>query len=252
MLLLVGGQVWGQDTVTIYTNDTIKVLIIEKKDKVSKSLDTLDWCDYKKVGLYYWITEVESTNNGFLKITGYKTLQSKETSSFIFRFSDRNKIFSITTRKLSFPGTVSLVTVPFKTRYPNKYIDYSQSYAKLDNVGLNFGIYKPFKDRYFYDGHKSQHALEFGFLLSPFIEEIDEDNTKPNFNVDRTSNQIFISAGITATYTYNDLTFIIVPFGLDIGLTSTASSWIYNNKPWIGFGIGISPKIFAQKLNTEK
>jgi hypothetical protein len=119
----------------------------------------------------------------------------------------------------------------------------------LTNIGLNLDLAKIEMARYFSNGKKSTHRFSFGFWSAPSVEELDSTFTLGHLAKDVKSKQLFVSAGITISYSYNGISFVFVPAGWDFGTSTIGKNWVYHKQRWWGFGIAISPKIFATVLN---
>src|SRR6218665_1564863 len=142
----------------------------------------------------------------------------------------------------SFRPKFAIVTVPFKIRPAIRDTIPAKAIADLKNVGISTNIYNLKLDRYLWNGTKTSHRFTAGILLAPSVEEVGPA-TSDN-KVTKASNQMFLSAGLSLSYSYGDMSFVLIPIGTDIGLTRLAQKSIYNMKPWFGFGIGLSSKFF--------
>lgn len=144
--------------------------------------------------------------------------------------------------KYSWRPYLSLVTIPFKIRPA---IDtFSQNVQTgLTNAGIATNIFNYKLTRYFNSGKQSTHQFGIGIIIAPTAEELSPENT--NRFVNKKSKQLFISAGLSLTYTYNDITFAIIPAGFDFATTTDGKKYVYNKKQWWGFGIGITTKLFG-------
>jgi hypothetical protein len=137
---------------------------------------------------------------------------------------------------------LAIITVPFKVRGAVDTVA-SKAQAGLTNIGLSFNIANYRMDRYFSTGTKSTHTLSGGIFVAPNVEEISPETTRKL--VKAKSSQLFISTGLTVTYSYGDVSFLIVPVAFDFGTTNSVKKYIYDGKYWWGFGIGISTKLFG-------
>ncbi|SDQ79050.1 hypothetical protein SAMN05421664_2601 [Chryseobacterium soldanellicola] len=144
-----------------------------------------------------------------------------------------------TNRIITYRPQVSLLTLPIKIR--PKTDDYSSSaYSGLDNIGINVDFISFQWNRYFSTGRNSSHRIGAGLLIAPAVEEMTAENTK---NQVANNKQFFVTTGLAFNYSYNKLTFTVVPVGFDIATNSAGKEWIYNKKYWWGFGIGVDLKI---------
>jgi hypothetical protein len=130
--------------------------------------------------------------------------------------------------------------------------------AGLSNLGFNLDLGKYQIDRYFSSGKKSTHKFSIGVWAGPSVEELDSVYTNGGKGAlgtvpgkSATSKQFFVSTGLTISYSYNDISFVIVPLGKDFATSSLGKEWIYNSEWWWGFGIALSPKIFGAILNGK-
>lgn len=212
-----------------------------------------------------YVTKVESTDN-ILTVSGYRNLKPDDNSSNVFMKKkvelQQGEVLSVNewsylgTWKHWKPWPVSIITVPFKIRpgiTSNGNYFKSNASAGISNVGFNLDLVKYQKDRYFATGKKSSHKFSLGFLVTPGVEDLDSVYTngalgKAPGKLEK-SKQLFISAGFTISYSYNDISFVIVPYARDFGTSTTGKQWIYHDERWWGFGIAISPKIFSTILN---
>lgn len=231
---------------------TIKVQLIPAPELV---YTVTDYFGNNKLKLRQ-ISKIESTNNT-LVLTGYN--QSKTTAirkveleeGEVFALKDCSALWNSKHWK---PLPLSLITVPFKIRpgvtFKNNKI--SSSATLGTNIGVNLDLIKRQIDRYFISAKKSTHKYGLGFFASPSIEELESANTDNFLNALGTkSKQLFISTGLTISYSYNDISFIVVPRGWDIATSTLGKNWAYGGRRWWGFGIGVSPKIFSTVLNGK-
>jgi len=65
---------------------------------------------------------------------------------------------------------------------------------------------------------------------APTVEELDNQQTRSTLRTTEKSKQLFLSFGLTASYTYNNLVFTFVPAGFDFATSSLGNDWIYNRK----------------------
>lgn len=212
-----------------------------------------------------YVTKVESNNN-VLTISGFKKITATDCTKqdlFLKRTVElkRGKAFAVTEWSWVFnwhhwkPIPISITTVPFKVRPSvlayGKVFDGSAT-SGITNLGFNLDLGKVQMDRYFSNGKKSTHKLSIGIIATPSVEDLDSTFTNgANGKIGKAagkmekSKQLFISTGLTVSYSYNDISFVFVPVGIDYSTTTIGKSWVYNKQRWWGFGIAISPKIFA-------
>lgn len=143
----------------------------------------------------------------------------------------------------SFRPKFAIVTVPFKIRPAVRDTIPAKAIADLKNVGISTNIWSVKLDRYQWDGTKTTHRFTGGILLAPNVEEVGP--TTSDGLVKKATNQMFLSTAVSITYSYGDVSFVIIPYGRDLGLTRLAQKSIYHNKFWFGFGVGLSTKFFG-------
>jgi hypothetical protein len=179
------------------------------------------------------ITDVKMSNDT-LFVKGFKNDNIFGTYEKKMAFGD---LYS--NRTIIYYPKFSLLTLPIKIR--PKTNDYSSSaYSGLDNIGVNIEFVSIQWDKYFSTGRTSSHRISTGILFAPAVEEITADNTK---NKVANNKQLFITTGIGFNYSYNKLTFTMVPMGFDFATSTAGKEWIYNGRYWWGFGIGVDLKI---------
>lgn len=145
--------------------------------------------------------------------------------------------FSKWEEKLSFTA----LTIPFKIRSS---IDTFPALVetKISNIGLFLG--KSYSTtRYFFDGTSSKINFTGGVFLAPTAISLSSSNVKNDF--DKEINQLGISTGVGVSFSFKNIS-LFAAFGSDIGLMSeTQKNWIYQEKPWIGFGIGLDTSLLS-------
>jgi len=177
-----------------------------------------------------------TSEGGILNINGYSGNNFLSTRVLL----TPTQVLAIS--KSSFRPHLSLVTIPFKVRSSIDTIPQNVQ-TGLTNAGIGLNIYNYKLTRYFSSGNKSTHLFGFGFIFAPAAEELSPDNTRKYVN--KKSKQLFVSTGVSFAYTYNDLTFMLIPAGFDFATTTDGRNYIYNKKRWWGLGIGISTKLFG-------
>lgn len=118
--------------------------------------------------------------------------------------------------------------------------------SDLKNIGVNVDFISWQWDRYFAIGKTSTHRASLGILATPLVEELTEKNTK---NKTDASKQLFTSFGLSLNYSYNKLTFTLIPLGFDFATNTAGKEWVYNGKYWWGFGLGVDLKILEGVFN---
>jgi len=215
----------------------------------SQEKKTYKLSDYLNNHKFDYLSEVES-NKDTLTLYGYKnggnsTLLKRKVKL------DRDEVLGVNEWSWIFnkghfkPLPISITTVPFKVR-PEQDEFKTNTTSGISNVGLNFDLGRWKTERYFASGKKSTHKFYGGVWVAPAVEELDSIQTRGFLTSGTKSKQLFISTALTVNYTYNNLTFTFVPFGFDFATSSTGKIWVYNERRWWGFGIGLEPKF----LNT--
>src|SRR5436190_5798458 len=225
--------------------------IIYSRSQYIMSYDQLDY-----------VVKVESADN-ILTISGYKNHGYTKRKVLL----EQNQVLGITEKNYVFgkgylnSAPFSLVTVPFKirpnvnvtlhkTNTPKDTIFTATAMSGITSLGINIDIVKKTTDRYFASGKKATHKIGIGIFLAPGVEELNSSVIMDTSLVgDKKSKQFYISGGISIFYSYNGITFFVVPAALDWAPSSLGKQWIYNKKFWWGFGIGLSPTIFNQVFN---
>lgn len=178
-----------------------------------------------------------TSTGGILNVGGYDVA-----GNYVTRQVALGPTEVLAVSKASLRPYLSLVTIPFKIRPA---IDtFSQNVQTgLTNAGVATNIFNYKLTRYFNSGKQSTHQFGIGILIAPTAEELSPENT--NRFVNKKTKQLFISVGLSLTYTYNDLTFAIIPAGFDFATTTDGKNYVYNKKHWWGFGLGITTKLFG-------
>lgn len=214
--------------------------------------------DYLDNAKLFPVIKVESSNNTLI-VSGFNQDNVFQKRSILLQ---RNQVLAVNEWswvKNSFhwsPFPLSVITVPLKVRpviQSGGYPFPATATAGLSNLGLNMDIIKYQRERYFATGKKSTHKFSVGFWAAPTVEEMDSTFTngtlgKASGKIEK-SKQFLVSTGFTFSYTYNDISFVIVPLAWDLPTSSLGHKWVYGGKWWWGFGIGISPKIFSTVPN---
>jgi hypothetical protein len=192
--------------------------------------------EFKKRKL--WIFEVKSSLDT-LKI---KSFDPKNNNNIVSHniILKQNKGLGVWTT--SYLSHFSINTVPIKIRPALDNFPQS-AFTGLNNAGINFGIYNKRLDRYFFNNKKSSHFFSAGLNIGPSIEELTPENTN-NYILTK-NKQLFITGGISLTYSYNDISFTIIPMAYDFATTKEGREYIYNSKMWWGFGFGIKTSLLG-------
>lgn len=200
--------------------------------------DTLTLSEYMDTTTHNMLSFVYDVkpSNGMLIVSGYRDCNFQQ-KHLIMNCNDVLKIHTLD----RWPK-MSIITIPFKYRFPQDTLPATVS-AGISNVGVTIGFFNNTWDQYFMDGRKISQKLNIGFLIAPSIEEISPENTKKMATTK--SKQLFISTGISLNYSYNDIAISLIPIGYDIPTSLEGRKYVYT-KPWFGFGIGVTTKIFSR------
>lgn len=153
---------------------------------------------------------------------------------------ERNEVLAVG-RTTIYP-TISIVTIPTKIRPAIDTFSNTASFG-LTNAGLNIGLLNRKLERYFINGKKSLHNFSLGVIIAPSVEELSGETSR-NF-LNKKTKQLFISTGISLSYTFNDISISFIPAGWDYATTNDGKKYVYNKRRWWGFGIGISTKLLG-------
>jgi hypothetical protein len=208
--------------------------------------------DYLDNYKFSYVTQVESKKDT-LVLYGYdendnSTLKNRKVKLDRYEVLGINEWSWIFNKGHFKPLPISITSVPFKVRQGFDEFETTAT-SGIKNLGLNFDLGRWNTERYFASGKKSTHKFYAGIWVAPSVEELDFTQTR-GFLADGTkSKQLFISTALTINYAYNNLTFTFVPMGFDIATSSVGKEWVYNERRWWGFGIGIEPKFLNSIVN---
>jgi hypothetical protein len=193
-----------------------------------------------------YVSKIEANNNIF-------TLNGKKNGSLAKRtiVMKPREVLALKEWRYLNIASLSLTTIPFKVRRSINAEDSlfrTTASSGLTNLGFNINYISRQTNRYFANGTKSTHSWALGFWAAPSVEELDSVYTRGYLKKDIKTKQLFISAGFTIGYSYNDVTFLFVPWGWDLATTPLGKKWIYRGQSWWGFGIGLSPTVLAKLI----
>ncbi len=138
---------------------------------------------------------------------------------------------------------VSIVTVPIKIR-PDIHGLGQVTDGSISSVGIYVPLVFATRAKIYYDGKISKEKFSFGGIVAPMIQTFNAANL--NNPSAKEAKEVALSLGTALSYSYNDITFMLIPAGADYGLTSTSKSWIYQGRYWWGFGIALKPTILTR------
>lgn len=220
------------------------VITVKKAKSLNYTLD--DYMHDSLLKLNY-VTKVESTDN-ILTVYGYHA-DNQEVVAKRRILLKQNEVYTIYNNTFSaYKPNLSLITVPFKIR-PEQGDLATNAQSGITNLGLNVDFFGWKWDRYYSDASKKTHKLGMGLWLAPSIEELDATTSNGFLAADKKSKQMFLSTGATISYSFNAISFVVVPIGFDFPTSAVGRKWVYEGKYWWGFGIAIEPKALAAILN---
>ncbi len=220
-------------------------ILFYKPSHSQTSVTEATFISLKKIKVLSTETIVTGANKAALK---FKFIDYADGQVKIYEAElDKNEYVSIKNDKY-FPnslGSISVMTVPFKVRAKNPQ-GFITAKADIKNLGLYFPFALWDRKRYWLDNSTSTHKLSVGALIAPMAEELSDKNTSTYFQNANTSYSAFmLSTSLSVTYTYKNITFAIIPLGIDFGLDKAGSHWDNHRKYWAGLGIGIDTKLFG-------
>jgi len=190
--------------------------------------------DKEKLSIEFWgLVKAKDPADGYNE---YVNSQDK-IDQFYLKI-DQRKILSDVTRYLSIPWNaweVGVTTVPFKYHYGSKDAGIPNDASVNINAGVYFGKKWGRTRFYISKDPTNSFAVTFAGFISPTVIAISGDNTSPKATVK--SNEIGLSPGLALLVSKQDFNIGILG-GWDLGLSDASKAWYYNNKFWIGFGIG--------------
>lgn len=144
------------------------------------------------------------------------------------------------------PITIPLKIRPgFSKKINNEDIEISSSVEGDLNIGV-FGGFSVGRTRFRYQKTEMKELSKINFTIGGFIgiSKQDVDSLSSNASKEPLANGIkknfaTISPGIGLLATIYNFQLGLL-FGIDTGIGKNAKSWNFNNRPWIGFGIGYS------------
>ncbi|MBS1638167.1 MAG: hypothetical protein JST26_19800 [Bacteroidetes bacterium] len=192
-------------------------------------------------------------NTGWLPLDSskiYKAIKATDTIIYAVKYDPTTDyIIKLNNREYkSFYFTswdAGAVTIPFKYRfsYHKNNVAISDQFTADVNVGAFFGRslgWVKYKYRRGYDLKPGTWKFTIGGFASPSITEIDSSSTSGDIkplSSKKTIGAASLGGGIMISA--YDFKFGIFS-GTDIGIGDDARKWNYNNKLWIGLGLGYS------------
>ncbi|WPY97641.1 hypothetical protein [Christiangramia sp. OXR-203] len=223
VIILIFNYSYSQETVTkeVFEKSEINILsteIIDTSIANSRAALQFKFIDYSDNEIKFY--EAELAKDEFVSVTNYK---------YFFGAI----------------GSISIMTVPFKIRSKNEQ-GYITAKADVKNIGVYLPLALKESKRYWLDNSTSTHKFSIGFLIAPMAQELNDKNTSDYFQNSESSYSAFmLSTSVAITYTYNNLTFALIPVGFDFGLDDAGKEWDNHANYWTGFGIGVDTKLFG-------
>lgn len=146
------------------------------------------------------------------------------------------------------------LTIPFKFRfgYSRNDIYINEEFTTDLNVGI-FGGYKIGKYRVRYEGSSLKDLANISCTIGGFLnlssaglDSLSTTSSKTPFKKEEKATIGILSPGFGAMLTVYNFQ-IGVFLGWDFGFGRNAKNWNFNNRPWLGFGIGYSLTSFWKK-----
>ncbi|HYD90120.1 MAG TPA: hypothetical protein VEA37_01375, partial [Flavobacterium sp.] len=106
---------------------------------------------------------------------------------------------------------ISAMTVPIKIRPRDGEIP-SSAKADIDNIGVYLSWGKEY-EKWYYDDTTITKKWSGGIFIAPTFEKLDKSNA-PNLTYEN-SNQVYLTLALAATFTYENITFAVIPIGFD-------------------------------------
>lgn len=137
-------------------------------------------------------------------------------------------------------ATVSLNSIPIRYRPKRMLADTVYSYGTVATAfNLAFSIGQTWGKSVITSRARNDYAFTAGLFFGPSSTDYKKTTMKtPSaFTGDRIG--LVLSYGINASFTRNGFGFLFA-LGADKGMGKYGKDWVYNNQPWIGFGISAS------------
>jgi hypothetical protein len=140
--------------------------------------------------------------------------------------------------------TISGLTIPLKYRLPDKSSRLEEDFSAGFNANLFIGYsvgYTSFTYREKIDNRITNYKFTFGGFVGASTIELNAQNTSLSLTPlgeNEKFNKGLATIGLGFTFSsdkFNIGTFL----GKDFSVGQKASKWNYNNKPWIGIGVGL-------------
>jgi hypothetical protein len=143
---------------------------------------------------------------------------------------------------------ISAMTIPFKYRfgYNSKKTEPTTNVVPTVTSDVNVSLYYGYrfgKIRYMYDKYQDKPSSSWGLTIAGFAglgkEVLDSTNTTiaGAQMLKSKRDALVLSYGIVLAYDFNNIKFGFFA-GADNAFGEDRSKWNYNNKWWLGFGIG--------------
>ncbi|MCH8556045.1 MAG: hypothetical protein LAT76_12865, partial [Schleiferiaceae bacterium] len=114
-------------------------------------------------------------------------------------------------------------------------VNFSSLLLNLDFLGMK-------SQRYYRSGEVSNYKFAFGLFGGPTVHSVFVADDEDDRNV------LSFSCGLSVTYAINHVHFYFIPFGVDFLPSLLHSNNDALRKPYMAFGIGLSPQLFRRRM----
>ncbi len=220
--------IWQQDTIFFELEENIVGKVIKQKGN-QLNLKFIGPKYYNSSGIR-GIKEDQSEleiDTSKIYYAKHKLSKSQETKSNVrLRIPIRSFRISTLAIPIKYRGSQDSIPETISTNIFNGAISFSFSYGK---------------ESYFINNDRErsrQHFFDTGLFFGFTQITLNKSNTD-NSNADiRFGNQGAFSLGVSHHISLNNVNFTFAA-GIDHGITYESQFWVYQNRPWIGIGLGV-------------
>lgn len=122
------------------------------------------------------------------------------------------------------------------------------------NLLLNLDFLGTKSQRFYRDGRISHHKFALGVFCGFTVNQVGfemvvPDGIDPNLGIEVLQERYlpFLSFGLSLTYAVNNVHLYFIPLGMDVTSNRVGRENPLTRKPYMAFGIGISPQVFKSK-----